>query len=367
MRRTSHPPSVGDRTHSVVRPPTPEARHAPPFSSRSRRHRGRLGPARRRPARARPRGGRHRRRPRRPARPPSPTSPTCWTGQDDNGAYYAMAVPQEWNGDLVVHAHGGPDLGDASDPARSLEDLDRWSVMVARGLRLGGLGLPPRRLRHPDGRRRHRERPPIFVGDVRRARPDATRTASRGAATSPPSSSRSHPTSYDGALLTNGVLAGGSRGYDYRVDLRVVYQYYCGNHPRPTEPQYPLWMGLREGSTMTSAGLRARLQECTGYQSDPADRTALQQRNLDDILAVTQDPRAHPGVAPALRDLHLPRHRARPARRPEPVLQPRASATPAATTTRPSTPASSGSPPTRPPGATCPGTATSPARSPSRP
>lgn len=41
---------------------------------------------------------------------------------------------------------------------------------------------------------------------------------------------------------------------------------------------------------MTSAGLRARLQECTGYASDPADRTALQQRNLDDILAVTRIP-----------------------------------------------------------------------------
>lgn len=42
-----------------------------------------------------------------------------------------------------------------------------------------------------------------------------------------------HPRPYDAALLTNGVLAGRSRGYDYRVDLRVVYQYYCGNHPRP--------------------------------------------------------------------------------------------------------------------------------------
>ncbi|MDA5111159.1 hypothetical protein O3V59_22930, partial [Brevibacillus thermoruber] len=31
---------------------------------------------------------------------------------------------------------------------------------------------------------------------------------------------------YDGALLTNGVLGGASRGYDHRVDLRVVYQYY---------------------------------------------------------------------------------------------------------------------------------------------
>lgn len=95
---------------------------------------------------------------------------------------------------------------------------------------------------------------------------------------------------YDGALLTSGVLGGGSRGYDYRVDLRVVYQYYCRNHPRPTEPPYPLWMGLRADSTMTTTGLRSRLQECTGYASPPQERTALQQRNLDDILAVTRIP-----------------------------------------------------------------------------
>ena len=54
--------------------------------------------------------------------------------------------------------------------------------------------------------------------------------------------------SYDGAL-TNGVLGGGSRGYDYRVDLRVVYQYCCQNLPRPSELQYPLWQGLRPAST----------------------------------------------------------------------------------------------------------------------
>lgn len=70
----------------------------------------------------------------------------------------------------------------------------------------------------------------------------------------------------------------------------MVYQYYCGNHPRPTEPQYPLWMGLRADSTMTATGLRARLQECTGYSSAPQERTALQQRNLDDILAVSRLP-----------------------------------------------------------------------------
>ena len=70
---------------------------------------------------------------------------------------------------------------------------------------------------------------------------------------------------YDGALLTNGVLAGGSRGYDYRLDLRVVYQYYCGNHPRPSEPQYALWRGLRAGLDDDVGGAPQR-----GHRSAPA-------------------------------------------------------------------------------------------------
>ena len=213
----------------------------------------------------------------------------CWTGQDANGAYYAIAVPHDWNGDLVVHAHGGPDLGDASDPARSVEDLDRWGVMAREGYawvgsayRRGGYGTR------------------MAVADTESARTAFEqafgvpgRTFAHGQSWGGDVAAKLvevHPTTYDGVLLTNGVLAGASRGYDYRVDLRVVYQYYCGNHPRPSEPQYPLWMGLRKESTMTSAGLRSRLQECTGVESAPAERTELQQRNLDDILAVTRVP-----------------------------------------------------------------------------
>ncbi|WTF03219.1 hypothetical protein OHB14_17570 [Streptomyces sp. NBC_01613] len=217
---------------------------------------------------------------------------TCYTGQDSNGAYYAIAVPNRWNGSLVVHAHGGPDLGAGSDPERSVDDLARWSVMVDEGYawagssyRRGGYGT---RMAAEDTENLRR----LFVEEFGKPRRTYVHGQSWGgnvAAKIVETYGRKHGP-YDGALLTSGVLGGGSRGYDYRVDLRVVYQYYCHNHPRPTEPQYPLWQGLRAGSTMTAAGLRARLQECTGYASAPQERTALQQRNLDDILAVTRIP-----------------------------------------------------------------------------
>ncbi|MFC5171212.1 hypothetical protein [Streptomyces mutomycini] len=217
---------------------------------------------------------------------------TCYTGQHGNGAYYTMAVPTRWNGSLVVHAHGGPDLGDTSDPSRSADDLERWAVMVDEGYawagssyRRGGYGT---RMAAADTENVRR----LFV--ARFGAPELTYVHGQSwggnVAAKVAETYGARSGAYDGVLLTSGVLGGGSRGYDYRVDLRAVYQYYCRNHPRPTEPQYPLWQGLRMGSLMTSAGLRARLEECTGYASEPADRTGPQQRNLNDILAVTRIP-----------------------------------------------------------------------------
>ncbi|MFE3263054.1 hypothetical protein [Streptomyces sp. NPDC059215] len=216
----------------------------------------------------------------------------CYTGTDANGAAYAIAVPEHWNGSLVVHAHGGPDLGAGSDPQRSVDDLARWSVMVDEGYawagssyRRGGYGT---RMAAEDTENVRR----VFVANFGEPGRTYVHGQSWGgnvaAKVAEVYGTRGGP--YDGALLTSGVLGGGSRGYDYRVDLRVVYQYYCRNLPRPTEPQYPLWQGLRADSTLTTAGLRARLQECTGNASPPQERTALQQRNLDDILAVTGVP-----------------------------------------------------------------------------
>ena len=51
---------------------------------------------------------------------------------------------------------------------------------------------------------------------------------------------------YD-VLLTSGVLGGGSQSYDFRLDLRTVYQALCNNHPLPDESVYALWQGLPQG------------------------------------------------------------------------------------------------------------------------
>ncbi|WP_221760934.1 S9 family peptidase [Kibdelosporangium aridum] len=215
---------------------------------------------------------------------------TCYTGQDANGAYFTIAVPKRWNRSLVVHTHGGPAA--SYDPSTTTEDLAEWAVMVEEGYawaassyRRGGYGV---RMAAADTENVRR----LFVD--RFGRPDRTYLHGQSfggnvAAKVAETYGRKHG-AYDGVLLTSGLLAGGSRGYNHRVDLRVVYQYYCRNLPRPTERQYPLWQGLPADSTLTPDEVLARLQECTGIADDPAERTPSQQRDLADILAVTGIP-----------------------------------------------------------------------------
>lgn len=66
-----------------------------------------------------------------------PAGTHCMTGRDEAGAYYWIAVPQPWNHVLVLHAHGGPELGPPR-AERTAQDLTRWAVMVKAGYAWAG-------------------------------------------------------------------------------------------------------------------------------------------------------------------------------------------------------------------------------------
>jgi hypothetical protein len=85
-------------------------------------------------------------------------------------------------------------------------------------------------------------------------------------------------------------MAGDRLRGNYWLDMRVVYQYYCRNHPLPDEPDYPLWIGLPHDSTLTSQQLSDRLNDCTGIFLPPNQRTETQRHNLANIVNVTHIP-----------------------------------------------------------------------------
>lgn len=218
----------------------------------------------------------------------------CYNGQDSQGAFYWIALPERWNQVLVIHAHGGPDT---SPPTllRPQDDLKRWAVLVKEGYawagssyRRGGYGVT---MAAEDTERLRQ----IFVANFGAPQRTLLHGQSYGGAVASKAvelfaTSENGKSPYDAVLLTSGVLGGGVNAYNFRLDLRVVYQYYCHNLPRKEEPAYPLWMGLPADMKLNKEELVARVDECTGWSQPREKRTTEQQRKLDNIVHVLKIP-----------------------------------------------------------------------------
>ncbi len=218
-----------------------------------------------------------------------PEGTRCASGRDEAGAFWWAAVPKDWDRHvLVLHAHGGPELGPPK-AERSAEDLQRWKVMVRAGwawagstYRQGGVVVHAA----AEDTERLRKR---FAEEFGAPRFTLLHGQSWGASVAA-TAAQLYPQSWDAVLLTSGVLGGGSRSYDFRLDLRVVWQVVCHNHPRPGETAYPLWQGLPQGATMTRAELNRRVDECTGLGHPAAERSAEQQQRLKTLLDTIRIP-----------------------------------------------------------------------------
>lgn len=223
-----------------------------------------------------------------------PAGTRCLGGTDSAGAHYLIAMPARWSGVLVLHAHGGPELGPPK-PERTEEDLKRWVIMVKAGhawagstFRQGGVAV---RSAAEDTERLRG----IFIQHVAKPQRTILHGQSWGAGVAAKAAEmyaapgQASP-AYDAVLLTSGVLAGGTRSYDVRLDLRVIYQRLCANHPLPSEPQYPLWMGLPADATLTRAQLADRAERCLGLKLPAAQRSPEQQAKLATIVKVLRIP-----------------------------------------------------------------------------
>lgn len=217
-----------------------------------------------------------------------PDGASCWRGVDSAGAHVLMIKPAQWSGVLVVHAHGGPVLGTPT-AKRADDDAARWAITVKAGhawaasvFRQGGVEV---RAAAEDTERVRR----VFVQHVAQPKRTLLHGQSWGAGVAA-KAAEMYPASWDGVLLSSGVLAGGSRSYDFRLDLRAVYQHLCGNHPKADEPAYPLWMGLPADSKLTRPELAARVDACLGVRKPAAQRTPEQAAKLKTIVDVIRIP-----------------------------------------------------------------------------
>ncbi len=188
---------------------------------------------------------------------------------------------------MVVHAHGGPSYGPPKT-TRNDEDIKRWAITVKEGhawagsvFRQGGFAVTTAA---EDTERVRR----IFVDHVAKPRTTLLHGQSWGAMVAA-RAGEMFPKSWDGILLTSGVVAGPTT-YDFRLDIRALYQHLCNNHPLPTEPAYPLSIGLPTDSKLTPAELAKRANECLGTATPAAQRTPQQAQKLKTIVDVLKMP-----------------------------------------------------------------------------
>ncbi len=216
-----------------------------------------------------------------------PEGARCLRGVDSASAHYLIVMPARWSGVLVVHAHGGPTLG-PPQTKRNDEDIARWAITVREGhawagsvFRQGGFAVTTA-AEDTDRVRR------IFVQHVAKPRRTLLHGQSWGGMVAT-RAAEMFPASWEGILLTSAVVAGPAT-YDFRVDLRALYQSLCQNHPRPDEAAYPLPIGLPTDSKLTPADVAARVNECLGTATPVAQRTPEQARKLKTIADVLKIP-----------------------------------------------------------------------------
>lgn len=230
-----------------------------------------------------------------------PDNIACLRGQDANGAHVLLARPAAWTGGLVVHIHGGPRMAapqrhtSDEDVLRYAEFLQEGWAMVATSRRRAGFAIM-RAAEDTENARR------LAVAALGTPRITVLHGQSWGGAVAAkaietmnePGPDGRRP--YDAALLTSAVLAGPSRAYDMRVDLRAAFQATCGTHPAPHEPQYAVTLGQAAGQRLTREEVITRYLACTGADLPPASRTASQRQALSDLVAASRVPeQALPG------------------------------------------------------------------------
>lgn len=216
-----------------------------------------------------------------------PAGARCLRGQDSASSHYLIVMPEKWSGVLVVHAHGGPSLGTPTTK-RNDEDIKRWAITVREGhawagsvFRQGGFAVTTAA---EDTERVRR----IFVDHVAKPRRTLLHGQSWGGMVAT-RAAEMFPKSWEGILLTSAVVAGPAT-YDFRVDLRAIYQYLCNNHPRPDEPAYPLPIGLPADSKLVAADVAKRVDDCLGTARPVAQRTPEQAAKLKAIATVLKIP-----------------------------------------------------------------------------
>jgi pimeloyl-ACP methyl ester carboxylesterase len=210
-----------------------------------------------------------------------PFPATCYQGTSRSGAPYMIAMPPKWNGRLVVYLRGATPVS-----FDSIRSLGQTRFLLGDSVAVAITGYRSTTPFAKDAAEDAEDLRRGFVHNFGAPTRTIVWGLSFGGLVAARCSERYR--NFDGAIAGCGTVAGALASYYPLLDLRVVYQFYCRNLPRPDERQYQLFFGLDPQSPHTADEVRTRINDCTGIALPAAQRSATQRQNLANILAVTR-------------------------------------------------------------------------------
>jgi pimeloyl-ACP methyl ester carboxylesterase len=147
-------------------------------------------------------------------------------GRTGAGAYYGLAVPDAWNGDLVVYGHG---IVDPAAPVVLPASQDRFLVLrdalLQRGFAVAYSSYSQNGFALKDAVQRLHQLTGLFT--ARYGPPAHVYLAGHSlGATAVQILAEQYPTQYSGALAMCGLLGGTPRELQYLGNARVLFDYY---------------------------------------------------------------------------------------------------------------------------------------------
>ena len=182
-------------------------------------------------------------------------------GTTPTGALYAFAVPDDWNGDLIIYGHG---IVDPAAPVVLPSTQDGFTelreALLQRGFAVAYSSYSENGYALKDAFHRLHELPALFTDRVGR-QPDRVYLVGHSlGAVAVQMLAEQFPGKYDGALAMCGFLGGGQKEVEYLGDVRVLFDAYFPGVLPGDVLTVPLDAHFRPGDPLFNAVLNALQQ-----------------------------------------------------------------------------------------------------------
>jgi len=174
-------------------------------------------------------------------------------GQTGPGALYALDMPDAWNGDLVVYAHGIVDpVLPVALPSTQDNFIEVRDALLSRGYAVASSSFSGNGFILKDAAQRTHQLTGLFTSRFSSPRRVVLAGHSLGSIAAL-QLAENYPGQYDGALVMCGFVGGTTREIEYMANARMIYDYLFPGIIPGTVFEIPDSLDYRPGTSLFNA------------------------------------------------------------------------------------------------------------------